>query len=282
MCMGIIRISGVLIFLFTCSVKAQNLDSLHFVWSGDSIGGQYFEKTAILLPVHITNDTNTYYFQFDTGANHSTLYLGTENKIKPVVKETNIQTNIGVLHFDTLSSMSPFIENQHLVLGTLGADILQSKMLLIDFQKQLIVYGDSIETTQFHNYSMQTSFGRPAIDISINGNPYTFLFDTGSSIFEIWTTRRLWKKYRSSNSKIDELKIWSWGELNSVYTSQINHPTNIYNHSNLQIVNISYNSNRKFQSLFKSAKVGGIIGLKPFYNTTIIIDVPAKQFGIKG
>lgn len=84
--------------LFCNYLFARESDTLHFEWLGDSINGIYYEKTAMIIPVRLENDTNKYYFQFDTGANVSSIYKGRvniSNVVPPIINSTRIKTNIG-------------------------------------------------------------------------------------------------------------------------------------------------------------------------------------------
>ena len=57
---------------------------------------------------------------------------------------------------------------------------------------------------------------------SSQNKTYDFLFDTGSSLFELWTTKSIWNKFREKSSNVDEFPISSWGKINNAYRSTLN------------------------------------------------------------
>lgn len=78
---------------------------------------------------------------------------------------------------------------------------------------------------------------------------YDFLFDTGSSLFELWTTKRLWKKLRSKQASIDNYPISSWGEINTAFRTEIKNGVFIPSFNDFKLETIWYNSNKSFHKL---------------------------------
>ena len=69
------RFFGYIIFFFnSCIAFTQKNDTLHFIWTNDTINGKLVEKTAMFLPVTLKSNKKTCFFQFDTGAEDSYLY----------------------------------------------------------------------------------------------------------------------------------------------------------------------------------------------------------------
>jgi len=270
--------------LFCNYLFAGESDTLYFEWLGDSINGVYHEKTAMIIPVSFENDTNKYYFQFDTGANVSSIYQGRENNSNlafPIINSTRIKTNIGEVNFDTISYMSPFTEQNKLVLGTIGADVLKNKIVQIDYQKQEIIFIDKADTNLFEFHPMNLSHGRPVLGIVADERRYSFIFDTGSSLFELWTTKKTWKKFAFKNSPVNEFTIWSWGQLSTIYSAPVIYDYSLFKCKEINLNSVCYSSNKKHDKIFKQAKVNGVIGNKPFLRTVLVLDFKTERFGIK-
>lgn len=270
--------------LFCNYLFAGERDTLHFEWLGDSISGVYHEKTAMIIPVRLENDTNNYYFQFDTGANVSTIYYGkqnTSNVASPIIHSTRIKTSIGEINFDTISYMSPFIERKMLIIGTIGSDVLQNKIVQIDYQNQEITFIDGVDTNLFEFHPMNLSYGRPVLALVTGEMRYSFIFDTGSSLFELWTTKKIWKKIAFKNSPINEFTIWSWGQLSTIYSAPLIYDYSFFKCKEINLNSVCYSSNKKHDKIFKQAKVNGVIGNKPFHSTVLILDFKTERFGIK-
>ena len=87
--------------MVTFKVLGQTVYSIPFVWSDAELNGEHFAKTSMHIPVKLSGDSSTYYFQFDTGANKSFLYTK-GNTDSTLVKRCNngdsILSNIGPLH----------------------------------------------------------------------------------------------------------------------------------------------------------------------------------------
>ena len=267
--------------LILCNtVFASENDTLHFEWLGERIDGISIEKTAMIIPVQIKNDTNHYYFQFDTGANTSSIYTGTENKLN-VAYSPYATTIFGEVHFDSLSYMSPYEEQGKLIIGTIGSDVLQDKIVQIDYLNQEIILFEEVDKSPFNLYAMSFSYGRPVISLRVGKQDYNFMFDTGSSLFDLWSTKKIWKKNRSQTANITEHIIWSWGKQNTIFSSPLAEGNHFFECDNIQINTISYSSSKQHEKIFKQAKVDGIIGNRPFFDNVILLDFKNQTIGIK-
>lgn len=245
--------------------------SLPFIWAGDSINGNYFEKTAMFIPIQ--SDNETYYFQFDTGANKSSLYKDTNRLL-------NVSIEINGIEFIQSTSNYIYTVNGHDVIGTLGADYIQNKIIEIDYINQRINILEAYDTSNYVLQPISLSYGRPVLELSIKHRNYPFIFDTGSSIFEVWTTKRLWKKWRNKTFPSNEYSISSWGKMNYTYQSRFRDSIYLMDKTIL-MDELWYNSNKQFNKIMKQAGVSGFIGNKPFYNRVIIIDLRNNLFGVK-
>src|SRR5690554_2735616 len=182
---------------------------------------------------------------------------------------------------DTNTYMSPFTEQNKLVLGTIGADVLKNKIVQIDYQKQEIIFIDKADTNLFEFHPMNLSHGRPVLGIVADERRYSFIFDTGSSLFELWTTKKTWKKFAFKNSPVNEFTIWSWGQLSTIYSAPVIYDYSLFKCKEINLNSVCYSSNKKHDKIFKQAKVNGVIGNKPFLRTVLVLDFKTERFGIK-
>lgn len=275
-----LRLIGSLLFFLPWLGLAQQSDTLHFIWTDDTINGVYVEKSAMFIPVQLENDTSTYYFQFDTGANTSSLYTKDQPKFESAANQ--LRTSLGELTFEPLDDMSPYTEKGMHVIGTIGANILQDRILEIDFPEELMIISQSTDLSCYELYDIQSSYGRPAITIDMGMETLTYLFDTGSSLFQLWTTKKVWKKYSQHNGETSEMTISSWGNESTVYTSKIDELTLVFpNQQKIHIDQITYSSNKNYKKTFHAAGVDGIIGNQPFLESSIVIDMSNQKFGVR-
>ncbi len=274
----------VVYLLSSFGLFAQPVLSVPFKWSNSVLNDVQFEKTSMHIPIRLENDSLTYYFQFDTGANKSFLYTkGNSNTslINRCIKGDSIASNIGPLYLKPISSNSVYIKDGKTYIGTIGADVFKNKTIEIDFPNQTIQVLNSYNPSDYELMYCKGDKGRPTISLTIENKQYEFLYDTGSSLFDLCTTKTLWKKWKNPNSPIHEFPISSWGKIYSAYRTTLKNPLSINEKTTTQIFEVWYNSNKKFKQLFKKANVYGIVGNKPFLNDVILIDITNQKIGIR-
>lgn len=267
----------VFLFLFFSNLSFSQV-SIPFVWGNDSLNGEYFEKTSMHIPVHFPNDSLTYYFQFDTGSNQSFLYNG--NYLSKFINDT-LHSDIGKINLERINSNSQYFEDGRLHVGTIGTDFLENKKIEIDFVNQQITMVTKYDSSSYSIAPMKLNFGRPSLTLDINGKFHDFLFDTGSSLFEIWTSKKIWNKLKNEDTEVKEYPISSWGKINIAYRTTIHSNVNLPFYNLIHFEEVWYNSNKKFEKDFRSINVSGIIGNKAFIKTIILLDFENKIFGIK-
>lgn len=270
--------------LFTLFGIAQETISVRFEWANDSLGGVFFEKTSMHIPVQFYEDSSTYYFQFDTGSNRSFLYTDhgiSEELTKSLTSASGHKASIGEIQLLKTNSNQAYTKNGKRYIGTIGADLFKDKVVEIDFVNQFLTIHSSYDSTQFHWIAMKTNRGRPVLQFVIEGAEYDFLFDTGSSLFELWTTKKLWKKWMDVESDIKEFPISSWGEINTASRAKLKAHTAYSLCPEIQLEAVWFNSSKKFAKNFKRMGVSGIIGNKPFLKHSVLLDLKNKKMGLK-
>lgn len=277
-------ISTLIIFFVSIVAISQTKTRINFEWSNDTLNGIFFEKTAIHIPIHFENDTNTYYFQLDTGSDQTFIYnldsLYVNFPLKQLT-ENEFKSDIGILKTVRLNSKKCYLEHNRMHIGTLGSDFFKNKIIEIDFPNQQIIFLQNYDSSNYSIHKMKLSYGRPVIQLESQNNTYNFMFDTGSSLFELWTTKFLWKKFKDKNSKVDKFPISSWGKVYYSYRSTIKRNFSVYFCNSIKITNTWYSSNKNFSKGFKLLHIDGIIGNKPFLNQRLLIDFENEKFGIK-
>lgn len=272
-----------LFFLTSCAPTSQNFKSTDFIWFNTTLNEVAFAKSSMHIPVVFDGDTTTYYFQFDTGSNKSFLYTGSKSDpkiIDQIKTKTSLSTSIGDLVLLARTSNSTYIKEGKTCIGTIGADILADQIIEIDFVNQTLAVLHDYNEAEYDLYEMELSYGRPVWSINIEGEAYSFLYDTGSSLFDLWTTKNLWTKWKSETTSVDEFPIRSWGKINTAYRSSFDAPNEGDEVLN-QMKYIWYNSNDSFEKTFKKAGVDGIIGNRPFLNDVLLLDFSGRRIGVK-
>lgn len=274
------RLLNILLFLVPLLSFGQYSQEIKFIWKAAESRSQKFEKAVMLVPVQFNSDTTTYFLQFDTGATHSYLY---SNRLKCFnSSERSMETSLGKILFRDNKSIKATAE-KNASIGTLGANFLKDKVVQINFVDQTIKIDTPYDTTDYLIKPLNTLNGRPVLEVSINGKEQNLLYDTGSSLFGIWTTKKNWKRLREKSDPIGSFPISSWDKSNIGYYSGIDKtlPAIISGSNHPLDIQVWYVDNRNYKKFFHQNNLFGILGNQPFLHREIILDYQTKVFGIK-
>jgi hypothetical protein len=121
--------------------------------------------------------------------------------------------------------------------------------------------------------------GRIKVPFNINGRKEMLMFDTGSSMFSLLTTKS--NAIQISDGIVaDSLSVNSWGNEIPVYGSNISADVKFAGKS-LPASLVYYVDNPQFDAGFKQMGIWGITGNAYFSNNTIIIDYRNKKIAVK-
>lgn len=167
------------------------------------------------------------------------------------------------------------------LIGTIGTDIFENKILIINYPNNRIGIFENLPE-EYNNSSFskfEEKYGRILIHFLINGKDERLMFDSGSSIFGILTTKNNAKKI-TSKPMVDELSVNSWGNNIKVFGRKINKPI-LFRDKPIDTDIAYYITNFKYKILYRILKIWGVTGNSLFLKNTIIINYKTKQFGIK-
>jgi hypothetical protein len=162
-------------------------------------------------------------------------------------------------------------------LGTIGADIFQNNILVIDYPNQRFAIYDTLpqlQQTAFTDISLD-SVGRVILPMFIHDTTFRVMFDNGASIFPLITSNSkidLFSKERST----DTISVSSWGKTHSVIGRPLKEPFRLGNNEYSDIM--IYVDYRK-ESI--STDYDAITGNALFWDKVVIIDFKNQKFGIK-
>jgi predicted aspartyl protease len=255
-----------------------------FTWLGT-------KKNVLLLPIHFLGDTTTYYLQFDTGSPYTVFYL---NSIKNI-NRISINKELGKTSFcigkTKITSDKFKIYNQEndnnndslKIIGTIGADILENRKTIINFKENYITLNLSNVPTQFQGKLFDFKFKKKKIIVRgiLNKNEENFLFDTGTSAYELLTNKEEWKSLKLSNSKINIEKSQSWDKVLTTYTANCNQKIQFSNHE-IPLNNVTYveGFSQTQYLMMKFSGMTGMLGNKIFLNNSLYIDCVQNKMGI--
>ena len=280
-----------------------------FYWSPAEISGRHFDKAAMYLPISLDTVSELHYSQFDLGSDATVLYqnnfksitdynylkfdsLSDYNPERPLFMIKDVDLNIGKINFGKRNVLglynygepiirkknAPVSENS---IGTIGADIFQNKIVVINFPNQTISVLDTTNSAlenyfSFEKFKIENK--RIIVPIILKGKTHFFMYDTGSSLFPMVTSFSNWKEI--TNQKInDTLSITNFGNPVIMLGSNASIEINI-GMNTLTDFGVYYEKDNYFDKMFEHLKCDGIIGNAFFFNKTICIDFKNKRFGI--
>lgn len=303
----------ILIVFLTISSYGQKLDWIPFNWVGDSISGKYFDKLVMTIPVTVEDLPHKFNMQFDLGA-INTMFYG--NSIKPYLEKYNTlkskidstltfraqsQTNymlkdvlfklgnvsFGKRNIGNFKNFGDEIPKDSVMsktekhIGTIAPDLFQNKVLIIDYKNQRICVTENVpkqfKKASFQKYKIKE--GRIKIPMTIDGKVEDLMFDTGSSVFALITTKENAKKI-SEPVVSDSFKISSWGEYYLVYGQKTNAVIK-FGTTTLKPTLVYYDEQKNSSQFYKDENIWGITGNLYFLDRIVIIDYKNQVFGIK-
>ena len=166
--------------------------------------------------------------------------------------------------------------------GTIGADFVAGKVLVIDYPQQRMCVLDSVDAywrakTTF--VASRVSNNTMHIPLTIAQQKYWVLFDTGSSLFSFTSDEQTWRGLAQPGPPADTLAVNSWGKQVAFYGAPMQ--PRVYLGSYLLPPAMAWFTRDQRQLKFmKATKVEGITGNALFQDNVVVLDFKGRRFGI--
>jgi len=255
-------------------------------WIGD-------DKNALLIPIHFSKDTTTYYLQFDTGAAYTEFYSKAIEHLKEVTirnEHTITSFYIGQTKITSdqikVSNAGKALEktNSIKIIGTLGSDILEDRKTLIDFRNNCVIFNLAQRPEEFRSNLIDFTFKKRKIIIqgNLKGKVEKFLYDSGTSAYELLTNKENWENLRLPQSKVKIEKAQSRPQILTTYTTGSHEMISLGN-KNIPLNEVTYveGFSQTQYMLMKFSGMTGMLGNKMFLNNKIYIDCSQEKIGIE-
>ncbi len=277
--------------------------TLPLQWKGDSLHGQWEPHAALLIPVTIPGCPKTLYMQFDTGSPYSLFYRDKLQAIsrrypaitalhKPGDTLANFSFKAGPLTitarqiavqlFD--SSGIDWKNKQNLtIIGTLGTDLIDNKIIAIDYPRRQLIIGDSLPAA--YRKTSPASFiyamRRILLPALIQGKKSILYFDSGSSAFELLTDQATCQKLAADSSRPTQYPVQSWGKTLTANTIATNDNITLDGKA-IPIRRATWIegvSETQVSQMMKMG-IGGMTGNKLFLYNILVLDTRSRQFSL--
>jgi len=256
-----------------------------FKWIGN-------EKNVLLLPIHFEGDPENYYLQFDTGSPYTVLYSKSIKNITQISKNGTVaktaffigKTKIASDYFKIYELGNDIKNDSTKIIGTIGADILENRKSLINFKENFILLNLIEEPASFQNNLENFEFKKRKIIIKafLKGKEEKFLFDSGTSAYELLTSKEVWHELKLSNGKTTIEKSQSWKRVLTTYTANCKQNI-IFDNQKIPLKNVTYvEGYSQIQSaMMKFSGMTGMLGNKIFLNKILYLDCTQNKMGIE-
>lgn len=251
------------------------------------------EKNVLLLPITFPADTTTYYLQFDTGSPCTVFYSNSIKAIRQVsvhngraktsfcIGKTKITSaTFQVLDFGNSIGKDDAVK----IIGTAGADILDQRKTVLNFRENYIALNLSKVPEQFEGRLFDFAFRKRKIIINglLKGKEEQFLFDSGTSAFELLTSKEVWEQLRLKDAKVNVEESASWGNVLTSYTASCRQHID-FNGKDIHLNDVTYveGFSQVQYSMMKFSGMTGMLGNKLFLNSCLYIDCNENKMGIE-
>lgn len=285
-------------------ILPEKTQSIKFYWQGDTINAKWEEHTAILLPVKLKNCTKLFFMQFDLGAPYSLFYknklVAIQAKYPKVIqfKESNdklenytfkidkmplLAKQIVVKQFDS-STINWTNKNGIEIIGTIGADLIDGKVVQIDYPNKNLTISQEISEELKSKITLVDFIyaqRRILLPAKIKGKQTILYFDTGSSMYELLTDKKTAQSLAVAGTKVIQNKVKSWDKYLTANTIDTNDSVEIGG-SKIAIHKATFMdgvSNSQIEQMMKMG-IGGMTGNKLFLVYKLVIDTKNKKFGL--
>lgn len=240
-------------------------------------------KTALLLPVQLQNNSKIYYMQLDTGSPSTLFYNNSVQKIEGItIKNNRVKTQIKIGNtliysdkFQVIQTSSKPTENSIQIIGTIGSDILENRLTYLNFKKNYVELNLKNQPKLNSKNTFEYSFKKRKliIPVTLKGNKEQFIYDSGTSAYELLTNKKVWNSLKRQNAPVTIEKGNSWDNVLTTYTTQTNEKIR-FNSTQLPLHEITYveGYSKTQYALMKFSKMTGMLGNKIFFNQKIFID----------
>lgn len=249
------------------------------------------EKNVLLLPIHFEGDTADYYLQFDTGSPYTVFYSESIQDIRHIsVAEGVAKTSFYIGKTKIISDKFKIYNSGDdtgdslKIIGTIGTDILENRRTIIHFKENYLALNLSKVPSQFKPKLFDFEFKKRKIILEgvLKGEEERFLFDSGTSAYELLSNKEVWEDLKLPHSKIKIEKSQSWENVLTTFTANCKQKIT-FDKKEIPLNQVTYveGFSQMQYALMKFSGMTGMLGNKLFLNHSLYIDCIENKMGIE-
>lgn len=276
-----------------------------FAWLADTVARPAVPHRALLVPVSLPGCPRACYMQFDTGAPYTLLYSNpmvalraqypalrqsvaasadTLRNFRFAIGQSQVQVRRIAVRAHIGASSLPADSTAPFIIGTLGTDALDGRVLVLDYVRQQFqlasqVPDSLVARTTFVPLAFDSR--RVMLHAQVQGQPEQLLFDSGSSAFALLTSPDMYHKLARPGAPEQTATVNSWGKKLTSHTVLTAAVVQVGS-ATLPLRTASYMEGMNWwqKLLMTSSGMGGMLGNEPFSEHTLVVDVPGGRFGV--
>lgn len=275
-----------------------------FQWSEARFGDRIEPHAAILLPVTVEGSPKTLYMQFDLGAPTTVLMKGKLDSLSArlpgvtVTVEGRVERfafamgevqaearQVRIVDDGSTDGIAWDDEDQIDVIGTVGADLLRGRTLVIDYPRHRIFVGDTapqglVTAEQMHPFIF-TPRGAVLTGMTIDGVARNIMLDTGSSAFALLTSQEDWMAKTDGGVGATSFPVNSWGRTLTAHVA----PTRsvaAFGDTVVPLGEVAWieGVDAAQANAMRSSGLGGMTGNKLFVDRILVLDAVHSAYAV--
>ncbi|WP_276481868.1 hypothetical protein [Paraflavitalea pollutisoli] len=267
-------------------------------WKGDSLHQQWEPQASLLIPVSLPGCTRTLYMQFDTGSPYTLLYRQPLQAVHRLFPKTSYGKNLTdtLYQFGFKAGKLPLTAqkiavinhgdsiiapNEPLIIGTIGTDLIDHKVVTLDYQHLQLTISDSLpanwqahQARAFH-YAMR----RILLPANLSGKQTILYFDSGSSAFPLLIDKATCHQLAIDSTRQTSYPVQSWGRTLTAHTFDTRDSISLAG-LRLPIRQVTWieGANAGQAQQMMRMGIGGMTGNKLLLHHRLVLDTRAKIF----
>jgi hypothetical protein len=254
--------------------------------------------SALLLPMKIKGIDRVFYMQFDSGSPITVFYkksvesiaAKSQNRLKINHENTSLSTAFTMGNMNVASNTFEVLDygekinvdnpNAENIIGTIGTDLLEKRITILDFKNNQCSFIEKIQEEDFVDFEFKKR--KILIPSIIENEKLKLLYDSGTSGYELITTKEIWQQYRNKNSAVKTEKGNSWGNALSVYSASAKKKIR-FQKTTITLSEVTYieGTSSLQQFLMKRSGMQGMMGNKLFLSHKLILDCRNEKFKLE-
>lgn len=269
-------------------------NTVGFRWISDDTN----PYAALLLPVRINGMDQTFYMQLDSGSPTTLFYKKTIASIEALsrdslqfdVKQNRVSIRFSIGNMQVTSDRFSVIDygdsidttnpNIPIIIGTIGTDLLEKRMISLDFKQHSCSFTSAVPDDTFMVFEFKKR--KILLPACIGTEKLKLLYDSGTSGYELITNRKEWERYKTANQPVKTEKGNSWGHTLTIVSAPTHRSISIGKRIvPLSEVTCIAGTSPVQLFLMQASGMQGMIGNKLFLNRKLTIDCKTERFKVE-